>query len=347
MELSEYSDRTPVFYNGVLDMGASNLAGLPEAGFILEIDGVAINNEAEVIKFLNENIGDESTFKVMDTSYNTDEYTGEVDENSVRDELFYVAIEEGSVAQLSNLPSAAYILAINGEEVSTQDEVKDKLIENESKSIKLKLETLSGEVSEFDVELGAKREDGRVVLGIYYGSPTEEVQSLGIDVNDLRSNTFETFYVIDYSNSSIFSGLFHTINVTFYQILGLGELISKAVGGQPGLLAESVGTPIKVGEFINAQVVSYSDDIVNKEFFINLLDLTGLLSATLAFMNMLPIPLVDGGQFVLLVFEKLRGRPLSDKKQEFLGKVGFIFLVVFSIVVLLKDFWQVILSKLF
>ncbi|MDB5116815.1 MAG: metalloprotease RseP [Mucilaginibacter sp.] len=55
--------------------------------------------------------------------------------------------------------------------------------------------------------------------------------------------------------------------------------------------------------------------------------LVGLLSMVLAFMNLLPIPALDGGHAVFLIIEMIKGKPLSDKFLERAQIVGFVLLI--------------------
>jgi membrane-associated protease RseP (regulator of RpoE activity) len=64
---------------------------------------------------------------------------------------------------------------------------------------------------------------------------------------------------------------------------------------------------------------------------------TALISINLAVLNALPLPLLDGGQFVLLLIEGLRGRPLPEKFQMAFMQSGFVFLVGLSLVLIVKD----------
>jgi RIP metalloprotease RseP len=64
---------------------------------------------------------------------------------------------------------------------------------------------------------------------------------------------------------------------------------------------------------------------------------TALISINLAVLNALPLPLLDGGQFVLLLLEGLRGRPLPDRFQMAFLQSGFVFLVGLSLVLIVKD----------
>ena len=64
---------------------------------------------------------------------------------------------------------------------------------------------------------------------------------------------------------------------------------------------------------------------------------TALISINLAVLNALPLPLLDGGQFALLLLEGLRGKPLPEKFQLAFMQSGFVFLVGLSVVLIVKD----------
>jgi regulator of sigma E protease len=51
-----------------------------------------------------------------------------------------------------------------------------------------------------------------------------------------------------------------------------------------------------------------------------------MISANLAVVNFLPIPVVDGGQFMFLIFEKIKGKPLSPRAMAIAQYVGLAFL---------------------
>jgi regulator of sigma E protease len=62
-----------------------------------------------------------------------------------------------------------------------------------------------------------------------------------------------------------------------------------------------------------------------------------MLSANLAVINFLPIPLLDGGHMVFLAYEGVRGRPASEKFVVALHMVGFAFIVGLMLFVLALD----------
>ena len=67
--------------------------------------------------------------------------------------------------------------------------------------------------------------------------------------------------------------------------------------------------------------------------FGNLLIFLTLLSANLAVINFLPIPVLDGGHMVLLLYEGIRGKPADERVQEILTWIGLIFILSLMIFV--------------
>lgn len=68
--------------------------------------------------------------------------------------------------------------------------------------------------------------------------------------------------------------------------------------------------------------------------------LTGVLSMILAFMNILPIPALDGGHSVFLIIEMIIGRPLSDKFMERAQMFGFFILIGLMVFAFGNDLWK-------
>jgi regulator of sigma E protease len=69
--------------------------------------------------------------------------------------------------------------------------------------------------------------------------------------------------------------------------------------------------------------------------------MTGLLSMVLAFMNLLPIPALDGGHVMFLTYEMVSGRKPSDKFLENAQKVGMILLLALMVFVIFNDVFSI------
>jgi len=70
--------------------------------------------------------------------------------------------------------------------------------------------------------------------------------------------------------------------------------------------------------------------------------MTGLLSMVLAFMNLLPIPALDGGHVVFLSFEILSGHKPSDNFLENAQKVGLVMLLCLMAFAFGNDIFRII-----
>jgi regulator of sigma E protease len=70
--------------------------------------------------------------------------------------------------------------------------------------------------------------------------------------------------------------------------------------------------------------------------------LTGILSLILAFMNLLPIPALDGGHVVFLLVEMVIRRPLSDKFMQIMQTIGMVILLALMVFVFGNDIYKLI-----
>ena len=82
--------------------------------------------------------------------------------------------------------------------------------------------------------------------------------------------------------------------------------------------ADQIGGPIRVAQ-VSGQVATLG--------FVALLNLAALLSISIGMLNLLPIPILDGGHLLFYAFEAVLGRPLSEATQEWSFKVG-LFLIL-------------------
>ena len=63
----------------------------------------------------------------------------------------------------------------------------------------------------------------------------------------------------------------------------------------------------------------------------------GILSVSLFILNLMPIPVLDGGHLVFYVIEVIKGSPLSLKKMEIAQQVGFVLLIGLMILAQFND----------
>jgi len=79
---------------------------------------------------------------------------------------------------------------------------------------------------------------------------------------------------------------------------------------------------------------------------IEFLSTVAFISLVLCLMNLLPIPVVDGGQIVLCVIEGIKRSPVPIKLQTVYQQIGFVFIVLLMGLAVFNDVWSLILEKL-
>lgn len=87
------------------------------------------------------------------------------------------------------------------------------------------------------------------------------------------------------------------------------------------------------------------DVIQNSGIFSGLL-LTAMISLDLALINFLPIPALDGGHFMFLLIEKLRGKPLNQETIDKISNIFFLLLIILMILIIFNDIYALVMHKL-
>ena len=115
-----------------------------------------------------------------------------------------------------------------------------------------------------------------------------------------------------YSVGSAFAfGIKDGWEAIYYNAVGLGKIFTGKVDAR-----DSVQSPIGIATI-------YGSTWQWSRFWY----LTGLISFILAFMNLLPIPALDGGHVLFIIVEMIQGKPVSEQFMERAQKVGIILLL--------------------
>jgi regulator of sigma E protease len=113
-----------------------------------------------------------------------------------------------------------------------------------------------------------------------------------------------------------------TFDVVRQQIKGLGQIIT---GRRP--LSE-LGGPLKIAK-VSGEAMAVG--------WLAFLSLAALISINLGFINLLPIPMLDGGHLLLYTVEAVRRRPANAAVQEWAFRAGFAVIVGFMLMVTFND----------
>ena len=193
------------------------------------------------------------------------------------------------------------IIKFNGKKVLFTDTLLLDFQVNNGKPINLTLKGEDGSVRDVTLNPIEVEENGKVSYkyGIGLGDKVEK----GI-IPSIKY-AFTKFF-------SLISQMFLVIGYLFTGKLGLSSL-SGPVG-----IFNVVGESAQAG-------------------FINLVYLTGFISLDVGFMNLLPIPALDGGRLLFLIIEKIKGSKVDPKIENIIHTVGFGLLMLLMVVITFND----------
>jgi regulator of sigma E protease len=213
-------------------------------------------------------------------------------------------VTEDGTAVKAGIKEDDEIVAINGKSIATGDFISKELSANKSRTV-----SLSVERNKQPLELTVNVSD-KGTIGIGY-EPTARISP----AYKMQSYTLSSAFVFGTSDA-------------------VETLVSNAKGFKKLFKGEekfneSVQGPIGIAQL-------YGGEWNWARFWV----LTGLLSMVLAFMNILPIPALDGGHVVFLLIESVTRRKFSDAFMEKTQVVGMVLLLTLMVFVLGNDIWR-------
>ena len=214
-------------------------------------------------------------------------------------------VMENMPAQQAGLQIGDKVLAVNGEVVTTWEEFTKKISYDEEKPVMIRYERNS-QVAEVEVTPQIEKSTGRALIGVQ------------------RAMTYEPQDIF----TSFVMAIDHTKEILILMLNALVDLVKTPSGA-------AVTGPIGIAQMAG-QVATLG--------FIPLMNFAALLSLNLGVINLLPVPALDGGHFVSLVIEAVRGKPLSPKALMYTQRVGIALLLLLTVVVTAKDIINVFLK---
>ncbi len=106
-------------------------------------------------------------------------------------------------------------------------------------------------------------------------------------------------------------------------------------------LSGPVGIASAVTQVASQGLESSFGDAVNNILFVMI-----LITVNLGIVNMLPFPALDGGRFVFLLIEGIFRKPIPRRAEQIVNAAGLALLMIFMLVISLKDVWQLITNSM-
>lgn len=216
------------------------------------------------------------------------------------------SVVEESAAEEAGLQVGDIITEINGHNIHLSSEVSFMSYCSDGRAMSITVKRGDEEI-EYTVHPKYDENDKRYYIGITNGKY--------IDCTGLKSFQYG-FYNVEY----ILRATLQSLKMFFTKQAGLDDL-----SGPVGI--------VKVVDDTYDEAKSYGFLSV----LLSMINITMLLSANLAVINLLPIPAMDGGRLVFLLIEAIRGKPIPPEKEGYVHLAGMALLLVLVVVVLLND----------
>ena len=218
-----------------------------------------------------------------------------------------------SAAVEASLNAGDVILEINGEPINKFNQLKEAVEKSAGSPINL---TVWREEKIFQTTIVPKRED----------IPQPE----GGFITKWRIGIIGSIYPFELLTESI--PVLQAIKLSFFQTY---SIITSSINGLYHIIAGNISTCNLSGPIEIAEISSH----MAKEGLQSFIQTLALFSAAIGFMNLLPIPVLDGGHLVFFAYEAIFKKPPNQKAFSALMTVGFAFILFFMMFAIFNDYF--------
>jgi len=227
------------------------------------------------------------------------------------------SVQVGSPADKSGIESGDQIIRVGDNVIRTWYELVEEISSIPDKETSLTIKrngtsfSVQASIGSVQDELGMKI--GRI--GIARISSNEEIPDEFLVIT--KKGPIESFAL----------GIKETYNFTVLILDSIGKMITGSIS------AENIGGPIQIA------VLSGS---AAKAGLVSFISMIALLSINLGLINLLPVPILDGGQLVLIAAEKIKGSPLSEGFVEFAYRIGLLLVIGLMAFAVFNDITRIV-----
>jgi len=229
------------------------------------------------------------------------------------------SVNPGSPAETAGLRVGDVVVAVAGQPVFTPDELMHAIQKRGGQTFDVTVER-DGKRETLTVTAAAVKEKGP-------GGQDVELGRIGVGIvtRAVRYEPYHPLVAIGY-------GWVRTWDMTVLTAKGLWKIVSRQID------SSNIGGPIQIAAEAGRQA---------KEGAASLAVFTAIISVNLALLNLLPVPMLDGGHLFFFVLEAVMGRPLSLKKREAAQQLGFVLLMLLMVFALYNDLVRIDAFRVF
>ena len=205
----------------------------------------------------------------------------------------------GGPANIARIEANDVVLSIGNSRVDYASDIRESISSMPNKDVSIKV-LRDNNVIDLPVSIGSLINDTGDEIGV-----------LGVSFGTKRSFI-----------QAVSKGVYETYNLSIKTLQFIGKMLTGNMGAEN--LSGPIGIAQMAGNTAQAGLLPF-------------MYLMALLSISLGVLNLLPIPVLDGGQLTLLGIEALRGKPLSEKSENFIYTSGAVLVGALMIFAIFND----------
>lgn len=174
--------------------------------------------------------------------------------------------------------------------------------------------------------------DGKVDITVLRDGEKKLLKDVEFETEKVDDMSYLTVDFMIYGQKKTFvSYIKQTVKTSISYCAVIWRSLLDMLGGKYGISAISgpVGVTAAIGN-------------IAKQNLLDVLPIMALITINLGLFNLLPIPALDGGRLIFILFEMIIGKPVPQKYESAVHGIGFVILLVFMILVAAKDIWSLI-----
>ncbi len=216
-------------------------------------------------------------------------------------------VQKGSIAKDAGIKNGDVLLTVNGEPVNETTLYKQLITANQPIEIGLLQEGTLKQVTLSNEDLSVETDPEKVMFGLTWRTSLSGMQ-LAPKTGPLPDYNF-------------FTGFGKGLEATWLTFTAVGRTLQQLIGGE--VSPKHLAGPIGIGTATHRMFSHLG--LSSVIFFI------GFISINLCIVNLLPIPIADGGLLFFLSVEKIRGKPMPRRAQEIVQQVSIFLLIALFI----------------
>lgn len=313
----------------VLATGSAVMGGDLRAGDVIEtVNGQRFADLGAFIGLIQQSPEDEVELRIwragVDEPFTVRAAFADLSDLQLEPHPLIRGVASSSPAQRAGILPGDIVLAFNGENIATFEELQARTREHLGQSVTLTL-WRSGEIVEASLVPRANPPQGQGAMGIEIGAVSLDPAlglaiETGVPQRELVPQPLPAAmrYAIDR-----IAGVFQTI----------ASIPSQIIQGTASPESLRLTSPLGISQvgavFLQESIQQDQPSIV--------LEFIALISIALGLTNLLPIPALDGGRILFVVIELIRGKPIAPEREGMVHLVGLALLLSLMVVVLLND----------